>query len=135
MPTLLYGKLVDIYLTIDKETRGNLQHLKKVLMRQAGLLSDPLAAGQSFMAHQQGLSKNVYDFAMDLKRLFVESYPDEEITSVILLQQFLTGLVLGIAHQLLPKSKPTSLERAIADARDTEFALAFEPPTRQAARC
>ena len=87
LPTLLYGKLVDIYLTIDKETRGNPQHLKKTLMHQASLLSNPLTAGRSFMEHQQGLSKNVYDFAMDLKRLFVESYPDEEITSAILLQQ------------------------------------------------
>ena len=86
MPTLLRGKLVDIYLTIDEETRGNLQHLKKALMRQAGLLRDPLTAGQSFMTRRQGSSESVNDFAMDLKRLFVESYPDEEVTSAILLQ-------------------------------------------------
>ena len=29
LPMLLCRKLVDIYLTIDEETRGNLQHLKK----------------------------------------------------------------------------------------------------------
>ena len=63
LPTLLRGKLVDIYLTIDEETRGNLQHLKKALMRQAGLLRDPLTTGQSFMTRRQGSSESVNDFA------------------------------------------------------------------------
>ena len=127
LPTLLCGKLVDIYLTTDEETCGNLQHLKKALMHQAGLLRDPLTAGQSFMIRCQGPSESVNDFATDLKRLFVESYPDEEITLPILLQQFLTGLLPAIACQLLLNGKPTSLERAVADACDIEFALAFEP--------
>ena len=35
----------------------------------------------------------------------------------------LTGLLPPIAHQLLLKGNPTSLERAVADARDIEFAL------------
>ena len=78
------------------------------------------------MACQQGPSESVYDFATDLKKLFVELYPDKEITSAILLQQFLTGLVPAIACQLLLKGKPTSLERAVVDARDIEFGLAFE---------
>ena len=79
------------------------------------------------MTRRQCPSESVNDFAMDLKRLFVESYPNEEITSAILLQWFLTRLLPAIAHQLLLKGKPTSLERAVADARDIEFALAFEP--------
>ena len=72
LPTFLHGKLVDIYLTIDEEICGNLQHLKKAPMHQAGLLCDPLTAGQLFMTHRQGPSESVNDFAMDLKRLFVE---------------------------------------------------------------
>ena len=103
--TLLRGKLVDIYLTIDEETRGNLQHLNKALMRRAGLLRDPLTASRSFMTRRQGPSENVNDFATDLKRLFVESYPDEEITSAILLQRFLTALLPAIARQLLLKGQ------------------------------
>ena len=63
LPTLLHGKLVDNYLTIDEETRGNLQHLKKALMHQAGLLRNPLTAGQSFMTRHQGPSESVNDFA------------------------------------------------------------------------
>jgi len=49
LPTLLHGKLVDIYMTTDEETRGDLQSLKKVLMHQAGLIRDPLTTGQSFV--------------------------------------------------------------------------------------
>ena len=96
-------------------------------MRQASLLRDLLTAGQSFMTRHQGSSESVNDFATDLKRLFVESYPNEEITSAILLQRFLTGLLPAITRQLLLKGKPTSLERAVADAHDIEFALAFKP--------
>ena len=61
------------------------------------------------MARRQGPSESVNDFATDLKRLVVESYPNEEITSAILLQPFLTGLLPAIARQLLLKGKPTSL--------------------------
>ena len=124
---LLRRKLVDIYLTIDEETYENLQHLKKALMCQAGLLHNPLTAGQSFMARCQGPSESVNDFAMDLKKLFVKLYVSKEITSAILLQRFLTGLLPAIVRQLLLKGKPTSLERAVTDVCDIEFALAFEP--------
>ena len=127
LPTLLRGKLVDIYMTIDDEMRGDLQDLKKALMHHAGLLRDPLTAGQSFMSCRQGPGEKVTDFATDLNKLFVESYPNEQITSAILLQRFLTGLSPAISRQLLLKGKPTTFERAIADARDIEFAFAFEP--------
>ena len=46
--TLLRGKLVNIYMTLDKETHKDLQCLKKALMAQAGPLRDPLPAAQSF---------------------------------------------------------------------------------------
>ena len=65
------GKLVDIYLTIDEERWENLQHLKKVLMHQAGLLHDPLTVSQPFMTCHQGPSESVNDFATDLKKLLV----------------------------------------------------------------
>ena len=49
-------------------------------MNQAGLLLNPLTAGQSFMTSCQGPSESVNDFATDLKRLFVEPYPNKETT-------------------------------------------------------
>ena len=78
-------KLVDIYIATDKETCEDMQNLKK-LMHQAWLLRDPLTAGQLFMLRCQGPGKSISDFVTDLKRLFVESYPDEQVTSAILLQ-------------------------------------------------
>ena len=55
----------------------------------------------------------------------MESYPDKQTTSAILLQQFLTGLLPTILCQLLLKGKPRG---GVVDARDIEFAFAFEPP-------
>ena len=128
LPTLLRGKLVDIYTTLDEETRGDLQCLKKELMTQAGLLRDPLAAAQSFMSRCQKPCEKVNDFVSDLRKLFVEAYPREEVTSTILLQRFVTGLLPAISRQLLLKGKPAALDRAIADTGDIEFALTFESP-------
>ena len=73
LPTLLRGKLVDIYMTLNEETRGALPKLKKTLMRQAGLLRDPLTASQSFMSRRQASGEKVSDFAVELQKLFTES--------------------------------------------------------------
>ena len=124
-PTLLRGKLVDIYMTIDDETR-DLQDLKNT-DASCWALQDPLTASQSFMSCREVPGEKVKDFATDLKKLFVESYPNEQIMSAILLQQFLTGLSPAISRQLLLNGKPTTFERAIADASDIEFAFVFEP--------
>ena len=128
LPTLLRGKLVDIYMTLNEETRGALTELKKTLMRQAGLLRDPLTASQSFMSRRQASGEKVSDFAVELQKLFTESYPGEVTTSPILLQRFLTGLLPAISRQLLIKGKPTSFNGAIQDASDIEFALTFDAP-------
>jgi len=53
LPTLLRGKLVDIYMSVDDDTSGDLKLLKKALMMHAGLVRDPLSAGQKFMAASQ----------------------------------------------------------------------------------
>ena len=96
-------------------------------MESAGILWDPLRAGQAFMSHDQLTGETVRDYAMNLRKLFTESYPDEEQTSAILLQRFLTGLSPSICRQLLLKGKPMSLTNAITDATNIEYALNFEP--------
>ena len=96
-------------------------------MQSPGVLRDPLTAGQAFMSRCQGTGEIVRDYAMHLKKLFVEWYPGEAQTSVILLQRFLTGLSPSICRQLLLKGKPTSLTDAITDATGIEYALNFEP--------
>ena len=126
LPTLLRGKLVDIYMGLNDETRGDLTLLKKALVKQAGLMRDPLSAGQLFMTHHQLPGEKVNDFASELKKLFVESYPSEETTSAILLQRFMTGLSPPICQQLLLKGQPNTLDEAIKSANDAEFALTFD---------
>ena len=80
------------------------------------------------MSRCQASGEKVSDFAVELQKLFTESYPGEATTSPILLQRFLTGLLPAISRQLLIKGKPTSFNRAIQDAFDIEFALTFDAP-------
>ena len=113
-------------MTLNEDARGDLPALKKTLIRQAGLLRDPLTASQSFMSRRQAPGEKVSDFAVDLQKFFTESYPGEATTPAILLQRFLTGLLPAISRQLLLKAKPTSFDRAIQDASN----IAFEAPQR-----
>ena len=123
LPSLLRGKLVDIYVSLDETTRGNLEQMKK---KQAGLVRDPLTAGQLFMSRHQLPGEKVKDFVMELKKLFAESYPTEALTSAILLQRFLTGLSPPICRYLLLKGQPSTLDDAVKHATDAEYALSFE---------
>ena len=41
LPTLLRGKLVDIYIDLDDGTKADLAEVKKALMKKAGLIKDP----------------------------------------------------------------------------------------------
>ena len=111
---------------LNDETRGDLRLLKKALVKQAGLMRDPLSAGQLFMMRHQLPGEEVNDFASELKKLFVESYPSEETTSAILLQCSIMGLSPPICQQLLLKGQPNTLDEAIKSANDTEFALTFD---------
>ena len=70
LPTLLRGKLVDIYIELSEETRANLAEVKKALMSKAGLTKDPLVAGKEFITHIQQDHESVNTFAADLKLLF-----------------------------------------------------------------
>ena len=42
LPTLLRGKLVDIYINLDDGTKADLAEVKKALMKKVGLVKDPL---------------------------------------------------------------------------------------------
>ena len=63
---------------------------------------------------------------MELKRLFKEAYSTDDYTSTILLQRFLTGLLPPIRRQLLLHGKPETLQQAIKDAINVEYALSFD---------
>ena len=115
LPTLLRGKLVDIYIDLDNGTKADL--------KKAGLIKDPLVVGKEFIVHSQVQGEIVERFAEELLRLFSQAYPTEAPTSDILLQQFLTGILPSIG---LLRGKPTTLKQAIKDASDIEYALSFE---------
>ena len=60
-----------------------------------------------------------------LKQLFRTGYPEEAMTSMVLLQRFLTGLCPEISHQLLLHQKPANFSAALKDTMATEYALEF----------
>ena len=66
LPTLLHGKLVNVYVALDDETRGSLPSTKTALMQSAGVLRDSLTAGQAFMSRHQGTGETVRDYAMSV---------------------------------------------------------------------
>ena len=126
LPTLLHGKLVDYYVDLDTATRNDLKKLKTTLMEKAGLAQDPLTAGKLFMTRSHRPAEKVTDFVSDLKKLFKRAFPDEDLSSGILLQRFMTGLAPRISQQVLLQGKPTSLEKAIESAEAIEYAFNFE---------
>ena len=41
LPTLLQGRLVNIYINLNDETKADLAEVNKALMKKAGLIKDP----------------------------------------------------------------------------------------------
>ena len=62
LPTLLRGKLVDIFIELDDDTRADLTALKKALMSKAGLIKDPLVAGKEgchYSTERHGTARHI----------------------------------------------------------------------------
>ena len=62
-PMLLRGKLVDIYVDFNTETKSDLQLLKDTLMKRAGLDSDSLMIGKEFMSCSQLPNEKVENYS------------------------------------------------------------------------
>ena len=88
VPTLLRGQLLHDYISLSPQERVDLSTLKKNLAARAGLLIDPLTATKHFQARKQRQGERVND----LKRLFKGAFPDEPVTSKILLNKFVSDL-------------------------------------------
>ena len=129
LPTLLHGKLPDYYAECNEETQSDLELLKSMFMKKAGLVCDSLTASKLFMSRCQGPHEKVTEFLAGLKELFKEAYPVEQLTSTILLERFLMGLSPRICQQLLLRGKPETLHQAADDATAIEYALNFEEET------
>jgi len=94
-------------------------------MTKVGLVWDCLTSSQMFMTHSQWPEEKVADFVVELKKLFKEAYPAEELTSAILLQRFLTGLLPSIRCQLLLHGRCDTLQQTIQEATNCGVCIEF----------
>ncbi|KAL5517946.1 hypothetical protein EMCRGX_G003596 [Ephydatia muelleri] len=106
LPTLLRGKLVECYVELEADTKKAVNYVKEELVKRLRLCRK--------------------EFAMQLKKLFKQAYPEEDSTSSILLQRFVMGLKTPVSMQLLLRGKPDTFENAIEAAREIELVLEFE---------
>ena len=127
LPTLLRGKLIDIYLELEDDSKADMKTLRSALAEKAGLAKDALSAARAFMERTQRPEEKVADYASQLKKLFNEGYPDEAPTFKVLLQRFVIGLRPPVSQQLLLKNaKPASMDEAQKAACEIGFALSFD---------
>ena len=108
MPALLRGKLLDYYVQLDDSEKTSMKVLKAALMTRSGVAKEPLTAAKRFTDRSQGRQERVVDYAMALKKAFKEAFPDELVTSAVLLQRFLTGLVASRNYVANFASKATT---------------------------
>ena len=131
LPTLFRGKLVECYMELETETKMSVKSVKDELTKRLRLCREPLEAGKLFMVRSQQEQEKVTEFAMNLKKLFKQAYPEESSASGILLQRFLMGLKTSISRQLLLRGKPDTLEKAIVTAMEIESVFALESNTAE----
>ena len=79
-----------------------------------------------FISHCQRPGEEAEDFADELRKLFRLAYPEEDISSNILLQRFITGLLAPVSHQVLSRGKLMTFAQASKNATEIEYALNFE---------
>lgn len=125
VPALLRGKLVDYYVQLQDGEKTSMKVLKTALMVRSGVAKEPLTAAKLFTDRIQGSQERVGDYGMALKKAFKEAFPDELVTSAVLLQRFLTGLRPAITQQILLQKQPGNLDEAIKAATAVEYALNF----------
>ena len=125
VPTLLHGKLINCYLDLSEDDKKDVKTLRTALQEKAGLKRDPLMASKLFNERVQGPQEKASDFVSELRKLFQQAFPEEEATSAVLLQRYLTGLRPTISRQMLLRRKPKSFPQAITDAIEVKLALSF----------
>lgn len=89
--------------------------VKDELAKHLCLCRDPLEAGRLFLVHSQLEHEKVTEYAMSVTKLFRQAYPEESVTSGILLLRFVMGLKTAISRQLLLRGKPDTLQN-VTDA-------------------
>ena len=88
IPTLLHGKLFDLYIDLPQDTKEDLQKLKEALAEWAGTIRDRLSAAKLLAKRNQQREKKVIDYADELKELLRDAYPSEKVDSTTLFDDF-----------------------------------------------
>ena len=65
-------------------------------------------------------------FCKRVEETFWQTYPEEGISSNVLLQLFLTGLLAPASCQVLLHGKPTTFAQAIKNAMEIEYTRYLE---------
>ena len=86
LPMLLRGKLIDYYIDLPEDIKGDLRKLRDTLQEKAGLTKDPFSASMAFNTRNQEDDERAGDFAIELTKLFKQAYPEENTMSTVLLQ-------------------------------------------------
>ena len=76
-----------------------------MLHEWAGLILDPFSTSMIFTSRNQKDDEHAADFAIKLTKPFKQAYSEENTTSTVLLQEFVTGLHPSIRCQLLLKKR------------------------------
>ena len=109
------GNIIDYYSKFFADVKGNLEELKKALHEWARLIQNPFSASMIFTSWNKKDDEHAADYAIKLTKLFKQAYPEENTTSTVLLQQFVTGLHPSIRCQLLLKKRPENMSQRVKD--------------------
>ena len=110
---------------MSAEERPDVKTLKSNLAKRAGLRKDTVTATRQFQSRQ---GERVNRYLTDLKRLYNEAFPEEEVTSKVFLTKFVSDLRPDITQQLLLQGQPDSLENAVKQATNIEQVLGLGEP-------
>ena len=92
-----------LYIELEADTKKAVKCVKEELVkRPLSLCREPLEAGKLFIARSKLEKERVAEFAMHLKKLFKQAYPEE---------RFVLGLKTPISTQLLLRGKPDTFEK------------------------
>lgn len=60
IPTLLRGKLIDLYVDLDDDTKTDIQPLKVTLQEKASKKEDPFLVSKNFNTRDQGIDERSF---------------------------------------------------------------------------
>ena len=117
VPTLLDDFLSDAYETLSTKQRSTIMLLKENLGKVSGAIGFGRESwAQLFMDRSQHENEPVQTYAVELKKLFLKAFPNEKLSSEILLERFISGLESETKKFMLKVGKPTNIEDAITNA-------------------